>query len=61
MRLYYFLPVFILFFFATDSHAQLTNGTQALGGFGVSEWDSLKVSKPTANGSFNFGFSYFVK
>ena len=32
MRLYYFLPVFLHFFFATNSHAQLTNETKSLGG-----------------------------
>lgn len=35
MRQFYFLLTFILFFFAENGYAQLTNGSQTLGGYGL--------------------------
>ena len=57
MRLHYFLPVFILFFFATNSHAQLTNGTQTLDGFGGIRMGFNKSKQPT---STQFSSSHYI-
>ena len=60
MRQFYFLLTFSLFFFSKNSYAQLTNGIQTLGGYGLLQKSYTKSVQPSITQSFssnNFGFT----
>ena len=57
MRPLYLLSAFFLLFFSSNTHAQLTNGTQTLGGFGGIRMGFYKNKQTT---STQFSYSNYI-